>query len=188
MRYLKIAGLICGVALAVGFLGSCATLDENQCQTVDWRALGQEDGLRGRPMSFIDRHREACSKHKLPVQDAIWHEGWTIGIRSYCTPRNGLNEGRNGQSYANSCPIELKAQFEDAYSVGKRVHEAEASLARTRNEIERLIRAEAAAKTPQEVNRIRQEISLRRSDLFRAETRVKDAEREYDRYMRSLRE
>lgn len=187
MGNVKIAALISGAALTLGVLASCATLDESQCRAVDWTALGYEDGAAGRTPSHIERHREACQRFRLPVEEQSWRGGWEEGIRLYCTPANGLNEGRHGRSYANSCPIELKAEFEDAYRVAKRLHDAEARLSRERNQIESLVRDEAKAETQTEVSRIRQQISSRRLDLFRAEMEVRDADREYDRYMLRLR-
>lgn len=183
----KLAVLALGSALTIVALTSCATLDEGQCRSVDWAALGREDGAAGRASSYIDRHREACQRFKLPIEGQSWRGGWEEGIRLYCTPANGLNEGRHGRPYANSCPIDLKADFEDAYRVAKRLHDAEGALSRARSQMESLIRSEAKAKTSEEAKRIREQISQRRAELFRAELDVSDAEREYERYMRSLR-
>lgn len=165
---------------------SCATLNEKECQTVDWRALGQEDGMNGRAASHIDRHREACAEHKLPVQDAPWHEGWAVGIRLYCTPQNGLRVGQAGSQYAGSCPADLSAGFETAYLVGKRVHDARQEFSRAQAELNDSMQRRLKATTDAEKQALDTEILLRQSAVFAAQTRQISAEAAYDRYLAGL--
>lgn len=186
MGIVKKATLIVGVCLSLGLFSSCATLDENQCRAVDWNTLGTKDGEQGRSADYIGQHRKACERHKLPVDEQSWRSGWERGIRAYCTPENGLFVGRGGQSYTNSCPTELKAGFEEAYRVARTLRDAESRLSRVRDQVEQLMKAEASAKTREEAAKIRQQIAERRADLFRAESDVRDAEREYDRHVRMI--
>ncbi len=54
------------------FLAGCATLNKNECQTVDWEQLGLQNGQSGEPQSYIAEHQKACSQYKLPVDTMKW--------------------------------------------------------------------------------------------------------------------
>lgn len=180
--------LVLGVASAgLVALSSCATLNEQQCATVNWGQLGQEDGMAGRPVSYVQQHEKACSKHGLPVNQSEWRTGWDVGIRVYCTPANALREGREGRYYANSCPPELAYEFQTAYDLGKRLYDARAERARVQGELDELLRKLKDAKTPEEERNLRLEIDLKRSALYSADNRVRDAERAMDFYIISNR-
>ena len=178
---------IAALALALGALTSCATLTKDECTSVNWDELGRSDGSQGHPYSRIEQHRSACAEHKLPVDEQRWTQGWEQGIRVYCTPENGLLQGREGRSYANSCPPELKADFENAYFVAKGVYDARLSRDRLAVELETLRRELRDAKKPEDRRRIESSIDSKRSEIRRAEDRLRDAERDYDRYVFSRR-
>lgn len=164
-------------------LSSCATLNKQQCETVNWSQLGQGDGAAGQPASYVQQHEQACSKHKLPVNSTEWHTGWKVGIRAYCTPANALREGREGRYYANSCPADLASDFQTAYHIGKRLYDASTERMRVQNELDSLLEKLKNAKTPEEQRALRLEIDLKRSSLYSADSRVRDAERALDFYI-----
>ena len=172
-------------AVAVGFaaLASCATLNKEECQAANWLELGRQDGAAGRSPGHIDAHRRACSEHKLPVDQSQWQIGWEEGIRHYCTAENGLLQGREGRSYAHSCPPELKSEFENAYFVAKAVYDARLSRDRLALDLQTKIRELRDAKTPEERRRIEIAIDDIRLQMRRADDRLRDAERDYDRYV-----
>jgi hypothetical protein len=173
-----VAGLACMLSLS-----ACATLNESECETVNWSDLGRSDGAAGQSSSYVQRHREACEKYSLPVDERAWRTSWEDGIRRYCTPENGLSAGRDGRSYANSCPADAAPGFESAYRVGKRVHDARSEYDRLKSELEQLYDDLEDAAKDEDRRKIRNRISLKESDLFFAEGRVRDAERLYDRYL-----
>lgn len=177
-------GLRAGV-LAAGLLAlnACATLNEDQCRDVSWQQLGYDDGQAGRHSSHVDLHRQACQRYNITVDATQWRDGWESGIRRYCTPQNGLNEGRAGRSYANSCPAEVRAGFEDAYRVAKAVHDARAAVERENREMDDLLRKLREAKDRDQINRLQTEISVKRDSVRNAEFRLRDAERNYDFYV-----
>jgi hypothetical protein len=176
-------------ALAAGLvaLSACATLDEDQCRTVDWSQLGYDDGQAGRHASYIDQHRRACERHGLPVSAEQWRDGWESGIRRYCAPANGLNEGLAGRSYANSCPADVRAGFEEAYRVGKRVHDARSERDRLERELDNLVDKLRREDDRAKLIKLQTEISLKRDAVRNAERRLRDAEREYDYYSYEMR-
>lgn len=173
-----------GAAFAA--LSSCATLTKDECVSVNWAELGRADGAAGQPSSHIGRHRAACSEHNLPVNEPQWSLGWQQGIRLYCTPDNGLAQGREGRHYANSCPPDLKAGFEAAYHVARAVYDARLARDRLAVELETL-RVERREARPEDRRRLDADIERKRFEVGRAEQRVRDAERDYDRYLFSRR-
>jgi len=178
--YVLRAGVL-GVALIA--LGSCATLNEDQCREVSWEQLGYDDGQAGRNSSHVDLHRQACQRYDISVNASEWREGWESGIRQFCTPQNGLNEGRAGRSYANSCPADVRAGFEDAYRVAKAVHDARAASQRQNRELDALLEKLREEEDRDEMRKLQTEISVKRDAVRNAEFRLRDAEREYDFYI-----
>lgn len=198
MRILK---LVAAAGMAV-FLGSCATLDEGQCRSGDWQGIGFGDGAAGYPQSRLAEHAKACGKFGITPDAAAYDRGRRDGLVSFCTPRRGFEEGRQGHTYYNVCPAGLEPGFLAGYADGelvaaanRRVSEArsEASSARSRAEdFERQIRDnEARLNDPnfpaQEKDNIRTTLrSLRDSrdrawdDERRAQRRIRDAQAEAD--------
>lgn len=177
---------VAGAFAALLALASCATLNEEECSAVDWRTLGQQDGAAGRPMGYVEQHRQACARHKLPIQEEPWREGWTVGIRYYCTPQNGLNVGRDGGYYANSCPIDLKAGFETSYLVGKRLYDARTAYQRAQTELNEAMEKRLKATADAEKQALDREILLRQSAVFGAQQQQIAAEAAYDRYLATM--
>lgn len=176
-----------GAVLAVAFvaLSSCATMTKDECQTADWYKRGEQDGAGGKAPSYIAEHRRSCADYKLPVDEGQWHAGWEQGIRLYCTPENGLQQGRHGNYYANSCPADLKYGFESAYSVAKEVHDARSARDSIQSELDSLYRDLRKAEKPEDRRRLEDKMESRRFALRNAERRVWDAERDYDGFVSS---
>lgn len=123
-RLLTLAGLI------VMASGCSSGLTREECQVVDWRSIGYEDGIRGRSQGSISGHRKACAKHGVAMDLAAYREGWDEGIGRYCQPGNGYQRGRRGSAYNAVCPRELEAAFLDAYREGRELHDLQAEVQR----------------------------------------------------------
>ncbi len=175
------------LALVVPLLiSACATLDEAECQTANWRDLGQRNGQEGRASSFVVEHEKACASHGIPVDSAAWRAGWEIGIRQYCRPLNGLLVGREGKSYAQSCPADVAPGFLHTYTIGRRVYEARQRRNTISSEIDTLNASIGSASDPKERADLQSELVLKQSELRAAQDRLLDAEREADRIRYSL--
>jgi hypothetical protein len=174
------------VLVVSGFaLSTCATLNEKECQAANWAQLGQSDGAAGHPFNYVELHREACSKHGIPVNDQQWQSGWQVGIRLYCTPQNGLLVGREGRSYENSCPADMSLEFLNAYQVGKRVFDARRELNDARSALESALNDLKNAKAEDKPGLTIKAETLR-TQVFGAEIRVQSAEAFYDHYLADL--
>ncbi|MGH8519542.1 MAG: DUF2799 domain-containing protein, partial [Panacagrimonas sp.] len=110
-------------------LGSCATLNENECRSADWYQLGSRDGANGGARSRIEEHREACAEFGLPADDAAWFQGYEAGLLDYCTADNGYRVGRRGGGYGRVCPAPEEREFVEAYELGHETYAVEREIA-----------------------------------------------------------
>jgi hypothetical protein len=114
--------LLAAIVLLPGLLlAGCATLDESECRTGDWRQLGYVDGLKGYPMSRLAEHEQACARYGVAADRTGWQLGYIEGQVRYCTALSGYQQGRDGKSYANVCPPATDAVFRPAWDDGRRV-------------------------------------------------------------------
>jgi hypothetical protein len=173
--------LLVGAALAVN---ACATLTEEECVTSDWRRLGESDGASGRQIGFVAEHQAACTKHGVNPDVAAWRAGWEAGIATYCTPSNGARLGAEGSSYAGSCPIDLKADFEPPYYANKKVYDARQQRDQLRSRIDGLRYELDGIKEEDRRREKRREMERLRDQLWDAEDDLRRAEDDlrYERY------
>jgi hypothetical protein len=134
------------VAVVALLLGACAAkMSKDECRTVDWRTVGYEDGVAGRPGDRIGEHRRACAEYGVTPDLNAYLAGRTAGLREYCQPHNGYRAGVSGYTYYDTCPADLAEQFEKAYDEGRalyvrerRVTETDELIEEKRSEIRRL--------------------------------------------------
>lgn len=183
MQKKLIAALVLLVPLA---FSGCATLNEDECNIVDWYDLGNRDGQAGRNSSYIANHVKACSKFGVVPDQSAWNSGWSIAIRQYCTPANGLAKGKAGNANNNACPADLSSRFNAAYSVGRDVYNARAAIERLTSDIEDDI-SDMRDASPEERGNLRLDIELKRLKLFQMQSELNRAERRADEYAYSNR-
>lgn len=133
-------GLLLGGLLAVAQLAGCATLNEAECRSADWHAIGYEDGLQGRPAARLADHRKACAKHGVPPDPAAYDAGRDAGLQRYCQPHSGYWAGLEGAAYHGVCPAPLRDAFLPAYDYGRGIHAIEADARGEQGALDRLYR------------------------------------------------
>lgn len=119
------SGLPLLLALAVS---SCASLNKEECLTADWRTIGFHDGAAGYTAERIDAHRQACAEHGVVPNLDRYLAGRQSGLKEYCRPARGYQEGLEGVAYGGVCPPELEQAFVDAHEAGLRIHAMEDDL------------------------------------------------------------
>jgi hypothetical protein len=124
---------------------SNTTLTKDECRAVDWRTVGYEDGVAGRPADRVGLHRQACAEYGIKPDLDAYLAGRAAGLREYCQPYNGYRAGVSGAEYYDNCPPELAPRFEEAYQAGRelyvrerRVADADAAISARQAEIRRL--------------------------------------------------
>ena len=167
-----LALLIAGAVLA-----ACATLSQEQCQAGDWRAIGLEDGARGRPADYVANHVDACSEYGIGVDQARYAEGRADGLEAYCRLDTAQSEGLQGNRYYNVCPGAVGLGFSQVHRAALEVYEAEAELDSLESELDRLV-AQLSRPDLSEDDRARLRTQLRRleTDENRAERSLRLAE------------
>lgn len=146
------------LALSVALSG-CATLSEEECKTADWGRLGYQDGAAGHPESRLAEHAEACAKIGIRPLADIWRAGWDRGVRAYCVPSVGWNEGLAGRSYQGVCRGRGEEVFLPAYRAGADIHRLQSRLDSNVSDINRLERELRNAKTDKERHHLRQRLN-----------------------------
>ena len=117
-----------GAAVMLVALSGCATMNRDECLTVDWRTVGFEDGVAGYSGDRIGEHRKACAKHGVTPDLSAYQAGREEGLREYCVPVNGFRLGSQGGGYSGMCPADLDPAFADAYESGRQLHTLQSRL------------------------------------------------------------
>ena len=116
--------ILVGAVLALALTGCSNKAEERrarleaQCLTADWRAIGYEDGAKGRKTDYIARHRKSCAEFGISPSLDAYLDGHAQGIAYYCEPQNGYNLGTRGRRYTGGCPANQDAAFGEAMGAG----------------------------------------------------------------------
>lgn len=125
-------------SVAAVLLAGCATLNQDECRTADWYAVGLEDGARGRVVERLGEHRRACAKFGVTPNTERYLAGRSEGLKTFCTYEKGFAQGRSGQAYAGSCPPLLAAGFSSGYQRGRELYDLHRRLGEVQGEIGRI--------------------------------------------------
>lgn len=120
MKITRVNASLLITALLVSGCATTSRLKPEQCLSADWQAIGYQDGLLGRATDYITRHAERCSKIGVAPNRASWEQGYSQGLKRYCTPLRAYQLGREGIALNNVCPPDqmldlLKAHDEGNY-------------------------------------------------------------------------
>lgn len=96
------------------FLISCssATLSKDECLIADWQLIGFGDGSTGKANTQLNKHREACNKHSVNPDKALYDIGYAEGNTEYCTNARGYQQASNGYGSHQVC------QYSNVYNSG----------------------------------------------------------------------
>jgi hypothetical protein len=137
MRTLKYSSTTrAGAAILLLAISGCATMDREECLTVDWRTVGFEDGAAGYSSDRIGQHRKACAEYGVTPDLIAYQEGRAEGLREYCVPANGFRLGSQGGSYSGICPSDLDPEFADAYHSGRQLYTLESRLSNVSHQLD----------------------------------------------------
>ena len=100
------------------FLTGCATLSKEECLQGHWFGIGRKDGEQGYPATRFYEHEKACADYQVIANLDVYQKGHLEGVRSYCTPSNGFNLGKQTKSYPDICPKDLEQPFLIQYEEG----------------------------------------------------------------------
>lgn len=165
--------VLCLFALVlIGLFSGCASLSKDECLQGDWHYLGVKDGTKGRAISRFEKYQDACSEYGVIPSRELYAKGRDEGLKTYCTPQNGYDEGIRGNRYYHVCPKSLEPAFLRRYDLGKQIYSLQWELDRTDSNITRL------------ENRLDEEVDSSRRRSIRWE--IRDLRRKRDRLQRKL--
>ncbi len=125
-------------AAALLFLGGCASLSEEQCNTGDWYGIGFSDGASGRNLSRLEQHQESCADYGVAPQLDLYQKGRGQGLLQYCTAANGYRVGSIGNGYEGVCDGYGERDFLRGYQAGGAVYQQKQQVRRVRNSMRRV--------------------------------------------------
>lgn len=166
------------VGAAALLLSACASMSEKECLSANWLDQGYRDGLAGRTASLLEDHREACTKVGVTPNAQQYHAGRNQGLLEYCTPANAVNEGRQGRSYRNVCPMHLERQFLANHQRGYRAYEAQQNVDRLYRDLQRAERDLNKEKDKNKRHELRRKIRRLDNRLSRARNDLHYLERQ----------
>lgn len=124
------------LVIATSLLAGCAGMSKDECLTVDWRTIGYEDGVEGRPGDHIAEHRKACAKYGVRADLDQYQQGRSQGLKEFCQPVNGYRLGVRGGSYYGVCPAESEQPFLAAFDSGHQLYVLRARVFNTQAALE----------------------------------------------------
>lgn len=167
-------------AAAVLGLAGCASMSPEECLVADWGEQGHQDGRNGFTPSRITEHRKACAEVGVVPDGRRYRQGWDQGVREYCTPANGVAQGRAGSPYRNVCPRDLEGPFVywhqlglDVHGAQRRVDDLDRQAAQARHQIDREKDAGKRRSLQRDLGHTERELRDARRDLAHAERRLR---------------
>ena len=126
------------LSLAAVGLSGCANMNQTQCETANWQAIGYEDGVAGVRDSQFSQHRQECAAHGITANIEEYLRGHNEGSQKYCTRTNGFFLGMKGQNYNRNCPEEVATPFLNGLNDGKQIYSAQRAMDAKDDALERL--------------------------------------------------
>jgi hypothetical protein len=114
--------------LALASCGGGSGMQEAECLTADWRAVGYEDGAQGYGPQQLAVRRKACAEYGIAPNFEAYMAGRDEGLQYYCRPQNGYNVGNNGYRYGGQCPPQLEPAFMAAHGDGFGLYQRRARM------------------------------------------------------------
>ncbi len=152
-------------AAALGLAG-CAGMSGADCATADWERIGEADGDRGRPVTYIEKYVEACAGHGLEPDREAWALGHAGGLDDYCSIDGGVAAGRRGDHYQGLCEPGFEEDFLAGFRAGRAIGHAENNLRKHEQRLRQLRFELDRRDLPDE---LRSRLQL---DYFHAERRI----------------
>src|SRR4051812_35796930 len=90
---------IIGVLALAAVCLSCTTMSKEECQSANWRYLGERDSRRGDTSDGYGRLMKSCGEYGIQPNRAEYDAGFAVGLQSYCTYDSGRAFGEQGGYY-----------------------------------------------------------------------------------------
>ncbi|MDX1341268.1 MAG: DUF2799 domain-containing protein [Reinekea sp.] len=112
-RLFTVAVVVCCL-----FVTGCSSLSKKDCVNADWYQMGVQDGQAGYAADRVSNYVAMCAKHDIRIDQNQYQTGHEQGIRRFCQPDNGYQQGLKGRSLPTVCPADMQSAFAEAYERG----------------------------------------------------------------------
>jgi hypothetical protein len=113
------------IVLLAGTLTGCQSTAEddpmqaeNFCTNSNWTEVGRKVALSGKSVRTFLSYQERCEALPEEAKNA-YLDGFTAGVKEYCTYENGFKAGDTGAINTNACPLELRGEYEKGFVKGQ---------------------------------------------------------------------
>ncbi|PSV31485.1 MULTISPECIES: DUF2799 domain-containing protein [unclassified Photobacterium] len=110
-------------------------MNQQECQTANWQALGYMDGSQGASSTQFNERSSACSEYNVRADFSQYQAGYQKGLISYCTESHGFFVGSHGKSYQGVCPQNTAKAFVKGYNHGQQLYTAQENVSRAEREL-----------------------------------------------------
>lgn len=107
---------------------STLTLTSDECQQLNWQAIGLLDGTQGAHPKELQAHQQACSQYATKPDTAAYQKGVMAGLSKYCTFSSGLELGQSGNAFNDACAQERYISFGQGFVLGNTQYQLETKL------------------------------------------------------------
>ncbi|QIO06220.1 DUF2799 domain-containing protein [Acinetobacter shaoyimingii] len=108
---------------AMVMISGCATLSPQECQTANWKQIGEKDGQAGRP-NRLAQHYKACSKVNIVPNQSLYESGYRQGQKYYCQPHVIYEYALKGSGGYRVCPVDQQADLRPFYDIPNDYYQA----------------------------------------------------------------
>jgi hypothetical protein len=180
-QWIQQLGLATMLAVVFGLAGCESPKPQNaaDCSKIDWQREGARRVANGQPVeaAWQGARGAECSANGWPADRVAFDRGYAGGISAYCSPRNGLSQGRADRRYQGICPTVLADEFQRAFDLGRVLQQADTDKSNAESQ---MARARAISvddkKSPKEREDARRDLATHQTARDNAQARITSLE------------
>jgi polyhydroxyalkanoate synthesis regulator phasin len=122
------------------------------------KAFGLDQGRKGQN-NLSEDIRKICVRPNSIIDLEGYDKGFNSGWSEYCTPINGLENGKKGEIYKSYCPPEKEDLYHEKFLIGKKIYEKKDQASEIETKIKELIPgAQHDLASKEELNRLKESL------------------------------
>lgn len=130
------------------FLSGCTTLTVSECQDADWYNVGAIDGSMGAPSDQFSQYVNACGSFYLTPDKEKYKAGYGVGLKAYCTYKNGDALGQKDKLFREVCPAESRGDIARGYRAGKNIFDLDQQIKDQEQQVKKITEKIVNKSTP----------------------------------------
>lgn len=180
------------ISLTFGLI-ACQQFTKSHCEKTNWRKEAFLLALAGESRNSFNKISKQCKKFKVDIDAQVFNEGFDEGAIQFCNTKSGITYGQQGGTYRGTCKNFNETEYIKSYINGRlsflnnqynlkkiSLEESEARLWRKRNEfeLESNTNPNLAVKTHDELESLKAENELIKTELENLKKMISDLQKE----------